>query len=189
MKNHMSFRIAVLAIMLAVQTSIPAVCLGDTQEYVFSGPDVMGRFIVENYSVSTPNPNDTVLQWTFSGMPYLFTATGGGLTAGTDDFQLAVRNNFTAFGRTDAYFLQAPSLELTLMGPTLALPVTSSLPHDLAAYSGLSSVRLWDGAAGGWMEFQVTTLTPVPEPAILSLVLAAAGCSMLIRRGISNKRK
>jgi hypothetical protein len=166
----------------SIQLIAPSPCRADLWEYLFSGPEVSGRFIVEGYSVSTPDPNGVSLQWIMSGSPYLFTATGGGsLTLETDVFQIQVQNSFVSFGRSDSYVLTSPNLELFLMGPSLFSPVTTSLPHDLEDYPGLHGIRMWDGGAGSWKEFQVTALTPVPEPGALSLALVAGGCLVFMR--------
>jgi hypothetical protein len=188
MKKNTRFRIAAGIAVCAMQFIVPSACLGASYEYLFSGPEVSGRFIVEGYSVSTPDPNDIALEWALSGSPYFFTATAGGsLTLSTDMFDIGVWNNFVAFGRSDSYALTSPELELLFMGPTLVLPVTTSLPHDLEDYSGLHWVRMWDGGAGNWREFQVTSLTPVPEPGTLLLALMAGGCLLLMRPGMRRR--
>jgi len=143
-----------------------------TREYTFSGPSVTGRFILEEFAVPTEHD---VWSTTFTGAPYLFTAKAGTLTYTFETFGLELWNEFPAFGLSDRYVLSdgADKLTLGLLGPSQG-GHPSTLPHELSSYSGVAVVRMWDPAMGSFGEFQIDTLTPVPQ---VQLTIARAGAT------------
>lgn len=142
-----------------------------TREYLFSGPSVTGRFIVEEFAVPT---EPDVWSTTFTGAPYLFTATAGTLTYTFETFGLELWNEFPAFGLSDRYVLSdgADKLTLGLLGPSQG-GHSSTLPHELSSYSGVAVVLMWDPVLGSFAEFRIDTLTSLPQ-AQLSIARAGA---------------
>lgn len=157
-------------LILTAPGSVPVVSAA-AREYRFSGPEVTGRFIIEEFAVPT---EPDVWSTTFSGAPYLFTATAGTLTQTADAFDLELWNHFPAFGLSDRYVLYAAGkLTLGLFGPSQGGHLTT-LPHELSAYySGLTVVSMRDPASGSIAEFQIDTLTPAWH-ARLSIARAGA---------------
>jgi hypothetical protein len=148
---------------------------GATREYAFSGPSVLGRFIVEEYTSPTPNGDEEEFVREIAGAPYLFSAKFGEVSYSTTQFTLVVKNNIVAFGRSDVYGLTAANMGLLLMGPSQGNPYISTLPHDLEAYSGLHYIRLYLPETGDSLESQIESLVAVP---VLSIARSPTGLTL-----------
>jgi hypothetical protein len=148
-----------------------------TREYAFSGPSLTGRFVVEDYTSPTPiGPlGEDELVREYAGEPYLFSAKLGEVSYSTTHFTLGVKNNIVAFGRSDVYGLTAANMGLLLMGPSQGNPYTSTMPHDMEAYSGLHYITLQHPETGEWLEFQIDSLVALP---VLSIAKSSTGLTL-----------
>ena len=163
-------RITVLLVALGIIVAASPVRAA-LREYVFSGPTLSGRFIIEE--VSSPG----WLHTNFTGSPFIFSITFNGVTFVTNDFQLTVINDLDAI--YDGYFLHAGEFETRIITWAEANPGpnSSSLPTPFINYWGQSETVMAypTSAMNGGDFYDLTSLELVP---FLEIARSSSGLSL-----------